>query len=92
MVVKARQHAVMGAAEINGCQGTPWSEELDGKELHGAAGGDLEPRESAVFCTSSTPRQSINFTSIYKSSITLFGGGVFLAYFYCYLTVFFLAS
>ena len=43
-----------GAGEVNGCQGVPWSEELDGKELHGAAGGDLDPRESAVSCTSST--------------------------------------
>ena len=42
-VVKARRHMVVGAGGMNGCQGTPWSEELDGKELHGAAGGDLEP-------------------------------------------------
>ena len=42
--------------EVNGCQGTPWSEELDGKELHGALDGkcDLELRESAVSWTSST--------------------------------------
>ena len=39
---------------MDGCQGAPWSEELDGKELHGAAGGDMKPRESDVFCTSST--------------------------------------
>ena len=52
--VKVRRHAAMGAGGIDGCQGTPWSEELDGKELHGAAGGDLEPRESAVSCTSLT--------------------------------------
>ena len=51
---QVRGHAVMGAWRINRCQGTPWSEELDGKELHGAAGGDLEPRESAVSSTSST--------------------------------------
>ena len=39
---------------------TPWSEELDGKELHGALGGecDLEPRGSAVSCTLSTRSQS----------------------------------
>ena len=36
---------------MNGYQGVPWSEELDGKD-HGAAGGDVEPRESAVSCTS----------------------------------------
>ena len=41
---------------VSGCQGTPWSEELDGKELYGALGGegDLETRESIVFCTSSS--------------------------------------
>ena len=35
---------------VNGCQATPWGEKLDGKELHGALGGecDLEPRGSAV--------------------------------------------
>ena len=37
------------------CQGTPWSEELDGKELHEAAGGDYdpEPRGSVFFCSRS---------------------------------------
>ena len=30
---------------VNGCQGAPWSEELDGKELLGVA-YDLEPRGS----------------------------------------------
>ena len=36
---------------INGYQRTPWSEELDGNELHEALGGecDMEPRGSA-FC------------------------------------------
>ena len=38
---------------VNGCQGAPWSEELDGKELHGAA-CDLELREFAASYTSST--------------------------------------
>ena len=40
---------------INGCQETPWSEELDRKELHGAAGGeyDREPRRSTLSCTRS---------------------------------------
>ena len=35
---------------VNGCQGTPWSEELDPQELRGAPGGerDLELRGSAV--------------------------------------------
>ena len=34
---------------MTGCQGTPWSEGLDGKELHGELGGeyDLEPRGSS---------------------------------------------
>ena len=49
-----------------------WSEEIDGKELHGAAGGDLEPRESAVSCASSTQGQDINSTSIYGCGIILF--------------------
>ena len=42
--------------EVNECQGTPCSEELDGKELHGALGGeyDLELRGSNVSWTSST--------------------------------------
>ena len=47
----------MGAEGVKGCQGTPWSEELDGEELHEAAGGDLEPRESTVSCTSLTRSQ-----------------------------------
>ena len=34
--VKIRQHEIMCAMGKNGCYGTPWSEELDGKELHGA--------------------------------------------------------
>ena len=32
----------MKAAGMSGCQGTPWSEELDGKELHGALGGEYD--------------------------------------------------
>ena len=35
--VKARRHEGMKAAGIHGYQGTPWSGELDGKGLHGAA-------------------------------------------------------
>ena len=40
---------------VNGCQGTPLGEKLDGKELHGALGGecDLEPRGSAASWASS---------------------------------------
>ena len=39
---------------VNGCQGTPWSEELDDKELYGVLDDvcDLEPRRSAVSRTS----------------------------------------
>ena len=44
---------------MDGCQGSSWSEELDGKELHGVAGGDLEQREPAVSWTSSTWSQPI---------------------------------
>ena len=60
---------------MNRCQGTPWSEELDGKELHGAAGDGLDPRESTVSCTSSTQKQNYPFTSICECGIVLFLGG-----------------
>ena len=82
-VVKVRRHAAMGAERMNECQmRTPWSEELDGEELHGAVDGDLEPREFALFCTSSTRRQNINSTSIYKCGIVLLlGGGVSCVFF-----------
>ena len=55
-IAKVRRHESMKAAGVSGSQGTPWSEKLDGKELHGELGGecDLEPRGSALFCTSST--------------------------------------
>ena len=43
----------------NGCQGASWSEELDGKEFHGALGGerDLEPRLSSYsgYCPHGQP-------------------------------------
>ena len=39
-----RRHAAMRAGGMNECQGTLRSEALDGKELHGAAGGVLEPK------------------------------------------------
>ena len=46
---------------VNEYQGTPWSEERDGKDLHGALGGEcnLEPRGSVVSWTSSTWSQPI---------------------------------
>ena len=49
--VKVRRHEAMWAVELNECQGTPWSEEVDSKKLHGALSSeyDLEPRESAFF-------------------------------------------
>ena len=49
----ARGHLSNG---VNGCQGTPCSEELGVKELRGALGGEcgLGPRGSAVSWTSST--------------------------------------
>ena len=49
----------MANGGMSACQGTPWSEKLDGKELHEALGGeyDLEPRGSVVSCTSSIRSQ-----------------------------------
>ena len=61
----------METAETNICQGTPWSEELDGKKLHEALSGeyDLEPRGS-VF--SSTPSgANTTLPSIYKCGVML---------------------
>ena len=45
----------MKFAGVNGCQGAPCIEELAGKDLHRAAGGeyDREPRKSALSCTRS---------------------------------------
>ena len=36
-VAKVRGHVAREVVGINICQGTPWSKELDGKKLHGAA-------------------------------------------------------
>ena len=46
----------MRAGGVSACQETPWSLEVDDKELHGALGGeyDLELTGSTVSCTSST--------------------------------------
>ena len=67
---------------MNECQGTPWSEELDGNELHEAVGGDLERRKFAVSCTSSIRRQDINSTSIFEYDIMLFlVGGISYVFF-----------
>ena len=70
----------MEAAGINGCQGIPWSEELDGKELHRALRGEynLKPR-GYVF--SGTPSAGANtaLRSIYKCDIMIvLMGAVFL--------------
>ena len=48
--VKTRRHGAISAMRMDGCQRTPWSEELDRKKVHAALGGerDLEPRGSAV--------------------------------------------
>ena len=55
----------MEAVGINGCQGTPWSEELDGKELHGAASWLVRSGvERNIFSCIASQRQHINFTSI----------------------------
>ena len=63
--VKVRRYESMWAVGTNGCQGTPWSEELDGKELHGAACGeyDREPRGSSLSCTRSqhNPSRHLRF-------------------------------
>ena len=62
------KHAAMGAGGMNGRQGTPWSEELDSKDPHGALDGeyDLESRASAFILHSSNRRQHIYSTRIYK--------------------------
>ena len=39
---KVRRLAAINTAGVNGCRGTPWSEEFDGKKLHGAAGGEYD--------------------------------------------------
>ena len=54
MSCRQRRYEVVWALRVNECQGTPWSEELDRKELHGVLGGecDLEPTGSTVSRTS----------------------------------------
>ena len=57
---------------VNGCQGTPWSEELDGKELHEALGGerDLELRGFAVFWNI-VDLESIRLSTLSTTSVVL---------------------
>ena len=58
--VKVRQHEAMEASGINGRQGTPWSETLNGKELHRVTWWRV--------------RSGVNpaFPSIYKCGLMLF--------------------
>ena len=60
--LKVRWHTVMEAAGMNGCQGTPWSEELDDKDSMERLGGeyDLESRGSSFFLHICSRRQHIN--------------------------------
>ena len=68
MSCRQRWHEVHLNNEMNGCQGTQWNGELDGKEFHGALGGecDLKSKGSAVFWTLSTwsTHPSISTTSV----------------------------
>ena len=62
MSCRQRRHKAIGAMGVSGCKGTPWwSEQLDGKKLHGALGDecDLKPRESVISWTASTESQPI---------------------------------
>ena len=82
-VRQVRRHAVMVAGGMNGCQGTPWNEEVDGKELLGAFGGEcyLKPRGSPVSCISSTGVNP-HFNIYYKCGIMLvLGVGVSCVFF-----------
>ena len=45
---KLRRHEAMEAAGINVSQGAPWSEELDGEELHGAAWWRVRSRAERI--------------------------------------------
>ena len=64
--------ATMEAAGINGYQGTPWSEELDGKELHGAAWWRLRSGTERVRCfLYIVDTESTHLPSIYKHGIML---------------------
>ena len=64
--VRTRRHEAVSAMGMDGCRGTPWSEELDDKKLHGALGRecDLEPRGFAVSWTSSTWSTHISTSTI----------------------------
>ena len=64
--------ATMEVAGVNGCQGTPWSEKLDGKELHGAAWWRLRSGTERVRCfLYVVDTESTCLPSIYKHGIIL---------------------
>ena len=83
--VKVGRPETMETVGINRCQGTPWSEEQDGKGLHGVislVASTVYSREDPFFPAHqvSSRRLHINSPSIYKCGIMLFlKGGVFLA-------------
>ena len=64
---------VMEAAGVNGCQGTPWSEELDGKEFLGVAWRRVRSGVEMIpfFLHSSSKGQHVNPTSIHKCGIIM---------------------
>ena len=64
----------MEAAGVNGCQGTPWSEEFDGEELHGAAWWRLRSGAERVHCFI----YIVDTESIYLPSICKRGNMLFL--------------
>ena len=62
----------MEAVGVNGCLGTPWSEELDGKELYGAAWWRLRSGADRILCfIYITNTESTKFLSIYICGIML---------------------
>ena len=61
----------MEAGEVNGCQGTPWSEELDGKELHGVAWWRLRSGAERIRCFLCIVDTESTLSSIYKCGILL---------------------
>ena len=65
----------MKAATVNRCQGTPCSEKLDGEKLHGAAGCDMEPRESTVSSKSSVRTIHQLHKHLQECGIILFSRG-----------------
>ena len=62
---------------MNGCQGTPWSEELDDRELHGAAWWRVRSEAEKIRFFLHTPAGvSTTLPTIYKCGITLVLNGV----------------